>query len=165
MATVLFGDQNVKTSGDLPAIGESCPAVHLTKTDFSTTDLSEHRGKKVILNIFPSINTNVCATSARAFNQKIKEHDNAVVVCVSRDLPFAHKNFCDAEGIDNIEMTSSFRDHSFEEGFKVSFLEGPFTALFSRAIVMLDEEGKVMYTEQVPDTGQEPNYQAVLDQL
>ncbi|NND77106.1 MAG: thiol peroxidase [Flavobacteriales bacterium] len=162
MSRITFKNDPIETSGTLPETGSTCPNVSLTKTDLSQTDLSEYRGKRVILNIFPSIDTGICAKSTREFNKKASEMDNAVVVCVSKDLPFAHSRFCEAEGLKDVVCTSSYKDSSFENGFNVTMKNGPLAGLFSRAIVVLDEEGKVSYSEQVPEIVQEPDYEKAL---
>jgi len=165
MATITFKGNAIQTSGNLPEIGQNCPDINLTKTDLSQTDLSEYKGKKVILNIFPSIDTGICAMSAKAFNKSAIEVENAVVVCVSKDLPFAHSRFCEAEGLNNVVCASSYKDDSFENAFNVLMKDGPLSGLFSRAVVILDEAGMVIYTEQIPEIVQEPNYDAALAAL
>ncbi len=165
MATITFKGNAIQTSGNLPEIGQNCPDINLTKTDLSQTDLSEYKGKKVILNIFPSIDTGICAMSAKAFNKSATEVENAVVVCVSKDLPFAHSRFCEAEGLNNVVCASSYKDDSFENAFNVLMKDGPLSGLFSRAVVILDEAGKVIYTEQIPEIVQEPNYDEALAAL
>jgi len=165
MAQVTLKGNVINTSGELPAIGESLPEFCLVKSDLSEFSLSDFSGKQVILNIFPSIDTDVCAASARKFNDKINNLDNTVVVCVSMDLPFAHKRFCDAEGLDNIITASSFRETSFGENFGVRLVDGPLMGLFARAILITDAQHKVVYQELVPEITQEPNYDAVMSQL
>ena len=162
MANINFKGSPIETTGDLPEVGSSCPAVLLTKTDLSQTDLSEFMGQKVVLNIFPSIDTGICAKSTREFNKRASEMDGAVVVCVSKDLPFAHNRFCEAEGLNDVICTSSYKDDSFEKGFNVTMKGGPLAGLFSRAIVVLDAIGKVVYSEQVPEIVQEPDYDKAL---
>lgn len=165
MATITFKGNETKTSGTLPEIGNQCPKISLTKTDLSQTDLSEYKGKNVVLNIFPSIDTGICALSAKAFNKHASEVENTVVICVSKDLPFAHNRFCEAEGLKNVVCASSYKDDSFEEGFNVLMTDGPLAGLFSRAVVILNEEGQITYSEQVPEIVQEPNYEAALAAL
>jgi len=162
MAKVLFKGSPVKTAGDLPAKGSVAPDFKLTKTDLSDTTLADYRGKTVILNIFPSIGTGVCSASVRQFNKLAAGLNNTVVLCISRDLPFAHKSFCEAEGIANVIPLSEYKNTSFSDNYKVKYLEGGFEGLLSRAIVVVSPDGKVVYTEQVPDTGTEPNYDAAL---
>ena len=155
----------VSTIGELPQIGTKVGPFKITRSDLSESDLSEFSGKNIVLNIFPSIGTGVCQQSVRTFNQKMSEAQNTVVICVSRDLPFAHKSFCEAEGIENVIPMSSYKDNSFDEVFKVSFNEGPFIGLFSRAVVVLNENGEVVHTEQVPVISEEPNYENALSAL
>lgn len=128
----------------------------------SDAKLSDYKGKKVILNIFPSVDTGTCAASARHFNQDVANLDNTVVLCVSRDLPFAQARFCAAEGIDRVEMLSEFKDYNFSDAYQVRITSGPLEGLHSRAIVVLDEQGIVQYVEQVPEIKDEPNYEKAL---
>jgi thiol peroxidase len=162
MAQVLFKGTPVKTAGELPKKGAVAPDFKLTKTDLSDTTLSAFKGKTVILNIFPSIGTGTCSASVRQFNKLAAGLKNTVVLAISRDLPFAHKHFCEAEGIANVIPLSEYRNTSFSDKYKVKFLEGGFEGLLSRSIVVVSPDGKVVYTEQVPDTGKEPNYDAAL---
>ncbi len=162
MAQVLFKGTPVKTAGELPKKGAVAPDFKLTKTDLSDTTLSAFKGKTVILNIFPSLGTSTCSASIRQFNKLAAGLKNTVVLCISRDLPFAHKHFCEAEGIANVIPLSEYRNTSFSDKYKVKFLEGGFEGLLSRSIVVVSPDGKVVYTEQVPDTGKEPNYDAAL---
>jgi thioredoxin-dependent peroxiredoxin len=165
MASIKFKGNPINTAGTLPAVGSKAPDFKLTKTDLSDVSLKDFAGKKVVLNIFPSIDTGVCATSVRKFNQEAAKLSNAVVVGVSRDLPFAHKRFCGAEGIDKVVTTSDLRDGSFGKSYGVTMVEGPLAGLLSRSVVVLDESGKVVYTEQVPEITQEPDYAKALDAL
>lgn len=165
MASITIGGNAVQTSGSLPTIGSTAPNFTLVKEDLSTATLQDYQGSKVVLNIFPSVGTGVCASSVRQFNQEAAELENTQVLCISKDLPFAQKEFCAAEGIDNVVMLSDFRDGSFGRDYGVTFLGGPFEGLLSRSVVVLDENGTVLYTEQVPETGQEPNYKAALEAL
>ena len=167
MASITLKGNAVNTTGELPAVGSEAPNFNLTKTDLSQLTLSDLKGKKVVLNIFPSIDTPVCQTSVKTFHGKVAELGDAVVVCVSRDLPFAFKRFCGAEGIegDAIVPTSSFRDPEFGKSYGVTMTDGAIAGLFSRAIVILDDAGKVIHTEQVPEIAQEPNYDAALAAL
>lgn len=156
----------MNTSGDLPAVGTAAPDFELTKQDLSDVKLSDFTGKKVILNIFPSVDTSVCAASIRKFNQEASGLDNTVVLCISADLPFAQARFCGAENIENVETLSSFRDGgAFSSAYGVTFADGPFKGLTARSVVIVDEQGKVKYTELVPETGEEPNYDAALSAL
>lgn len=165
MATVTLKGNAINTSGQLPTVGTKAPDFTLVKNDLSTCTLEDFKGHKVILNIFPSIDTGTCAQSVRQFNQEAAELDNTKVLCISRDLPFAHARFCGAEGIDNVVSLSDFRDNNFGKSYGVDFIDGPLEALNSRAIVVLDENGTVRYTEQVPEIVDEPNYKAALEAL
>ncbi len=162
MAKITFKNNPINTIGTLPAVGSKAPDFKLTKTDLSDVSLKDFAGKKVILNIFPSIDTGVCATSVRKFNTEGGALPNTVVIGVSKDLPFAHKRFCGAEGITNVVTTSDLREGSFGKAYGVTMSEGPLAGLFSRSIVVLDETGTVKYTEQVPEITQEPDYAKAL---
>ncbi|NAS13051.1 thiol peroxidase [Poritiphilus flavus] len=165
MATITLGGNTVHTLGELPAVGSSAPNFTLTKDDLSSASLSDFSGKKVVLNIFPSVDTGTCAQSVRQFNQEAAELSNTEVLCISRDLPFAQKRFCGAEGIENVHMLSDFKDHKFGKDYRVEFTDGGFQGLLSRCVVVLNEEGKVLHTEQVGETADEPNYKAALEAL
>lgn len=165
MATVTLKGNPLQTSGELPKIGEKAPDFKLIVTDLSTQNLSDFEGHKVVLNIFPSIDTGTCAKSVRTFNKQATEMKNTKVLCVSRDLPFAQARFCGAEGIDNVMMLSDYKDGSFGKNYGLNFIGGPFDALHSRCVVVLDENGTVKYTEQVSETVDEPNYKAALEAL
>lgn len=165
MAKITLKGNPIHTAGSLPAVGSKAPDFKLTKNDLSDVGLKDFAGKKVVLNIFPSIDTGVCASSVRKFNLEAAKHPNTVVVGVSRDLPFALKRFCAAEGISNVVTTSELRDESFGKGYGVAIADGPMAGLLSRSIVVLDEKGTVVYTEQVPEITQEPNYEAALAAL
>ena len=158
MAKITFKGNPVTTSGDLPKTGTTAPTFTLTKTDLSPLTNKDLAGKNVVLNIFPSIDTGVCATSVRKFNQQAATLPNTVVVCVSKDLPFAMKRFCGAEGIEKVTTASWFRGPDFGKDFGVTMQDGPLAGLFARAIVVLDGTGKVTHTELVPEIAQEPNY-------
>jgi len=165
MATITLKGTAIETIGDLPNVGAKAPSFTLTKRDFSETNLDDFAGKRMVLNIFPSIDTPVCATSVRRFNVEASKLENSVVLCISADLPFAHERFCGAEGIDDVLSLSSFRSEAFGKDYGVKITSGPLTGLMSRAIVIIDESGKVIYTEQVPEIVQEPNYEAALAAL
>mgnify|MGYP003680040500 FL=1 len=165
MAIVTLKGNKLNTIGNLPKTGASAPDFTLTKSDLSTASLSNYKGKKVVLNIFPSIDTGTCAQSVRQFNQEAAELDNTIVLCVSKDLPFAQARFCGAEGIKNVEMFSDFKDGNFGNSYGLAFADGPLAPLHSRSVVVLNEEGKVIYTEQVSETVDEPNYKAALEAL
>ena len=162
MSTIAFHGNSINTSGNLPAKGTKAPDFKLVKSDLSEIKLSDLKGKKVVLNIFPSLDTGVCAASVRHFNKAAGELDNTVVVCVSKDLPFAHGRFCTAEGLKNVVTASDFREGNFGRDYGVNMNEGPLAGLHSRAVVVLDENGMVTYTEQVPEITQEPDYEAAL---
>ncbi|MDH5718458.1 MAG: thiol peroxidase [Spirochaetia bacterium] len=165
MAQITLKENPINTTGNLPEVGGQAPDFSLTKTDLSDTTLKDYAGKKVILNIFPSLDTPVCAASVRKFNQTAGSLANTVVLCISMDLPFAHKRFCTTEGLENVISASEMRKRSFGEDYGVRIIDGPLAGVFSRAIVAVDENGKVVYTEQVPEITQEPNYEAVLSAL
>ena len=165
MATVTLKGNEIQTLGNLPANDSKAPDFTLVKNDLSNTSLSDYKGQKVVLNIFPSIDTGTCARSVRQFNQEAAELDNTKVLCISKDLPFAQARFCGAEGIDKVETLSDFRDGNFGKAYNVEFTDGPLQGLLSRAIVVLDENGTVKYTEQVTETVDEPNYKAALEAL
>ena len=162
MTAIKFKGNPINTIGTLPSVGSKAPDFKLTKTDLSDVGLKDFAGKKVILNIFPSIDTGVCATSVRKFNQEAANLPNTVVVGVSKDLPFAHKRFCGAEGIQNVVTTSDLRENTFGKSYGVTMTDGPLAGLLSRSIVVLDAAGTVVYTEQVPEITQEPDYAKAL---
>lgn len=164
MATVTLGGNPVHTVGELPAVGSPAPDFTLVGTDLGEVSLSSLAGKRVILNIFPSIDTPTCATSVRTFNEKAAALDDTVVVCVSADLPFAQGRFCGAEGIADVISGSGFRS-SFGDDYGVTFSDGPLTGLMSRAVVVVDADGTVAYTQQVPEIRDEPDYDAALAAL
>jgi len=161
MAEITFKGNSVNTLGNLPAVGEQAKNFTLVGTDLSEKSLSDYKGKKVILNIFPSINTGVCATSVRKFNEEASSLNNTVVLCISKDLPFAQSEYCAAKGLNNVEMLSDFRS-DFGEEYGVEMQDGPLKGLLSRAVVVINEEGNVIYQEQVPEIGQEPDYESAL---
>lgn len=165
MSTITLKGTPIHTAGTLPAIGATAADFKLTKTDLSDVSLKDFSGKKIVLNIFPSIDTGICAASARRFNKDASTLQNTVVICVSKDLPFAHKRFCEAEGLTNVVPTSAIRDDSFARGYGVNIIDGPMAGLFSRAVVIIGEDGKVKYSEQVPEIVHEPNYEAALNAL
>jgi thiol peroxidase len=162
MAEITFKGNLIHTAGPLPKVGTEAPDFTLVKTDLSLMSLGNFKGKKVIMNIFPSLDTPVCATSVRRFNAEADKLANTAVLCISRDLPFAQKRFCGAEGLSNVVTASEYRDSSFSNAYGVLIKDGPLAGLFSRAIVVVDETGKVIYTEQVPEIGKEPDYEKAL---
>ena len=163
MATVTLNGNPFKTAGELPAPGSKAPAFTLTKQDLSDLSLSDLSGR-VVLNIFPSIDTATCATSVREFNSKAGAVENTTVLCVSKDLPFALSRFCGEEGIENVEAVSAFRS-SFAEDYGLTIMEGPLAGLCSRAVIVLDEKGMVLYREQVAEIADEPDYDSALAAL
>jgi thioredoxin-dependent peroxiredoxin len=165
MAQTKLGDNTVNTSGSLPDVGATAPDFTLTTTDLIDVDLKEYASRNVILNIFPSIDTRVCAMSVREFNKRATAVKNTVVLSVSKDLPFAHKRFCAAEGIENVVMLSDFRNKGFSKNYGTEMSDGPMAGLHARAIVVIDPTGKVKHTELVPVIGQEPDYDAAIKAL
>ncbi len=164
MTTVTLKGNALETVGTLPAVGSDAPSFTLVKQDLSEITLDDFKGKKLVLNIFPSIDTATCATSVRMFNKKAAELGNTSVLCVSMDLPFALGRFCGAEGIENVSTASGFRS-SFGNDYGLTFATGPLTGLYSRSVVVIDESGKVVYNEQVKETVDEPDYDSALNAL
>ena len=162
MAKITFKGNPVATIGDLPKVGASAPDFTLTRNDLSPAARKDFAGTNLILNIFPSIDTSVCATSVRQFNQRAATLPNTVVLCISKDLPFAQKRFCGAEGIDKVQTLSWFRGPDFGKDYGVTMTDGPLAGLFARAVVVIDASGKVAYTELVKEIAQEPDYQKAL---
>ena len=160
MAQITLRGNPINTVGDLPAVGSAAPAFALTGVDLGPVTNEQFSGKPVVLNIFPSVDTPVCATSVRTFNERVSA-DGATVVNVSKDLPFAQKRFCGAEDIENVSTASAFRD-SFGEDYGVTIADGPMAGLLARAIVVIGADGNVAYTELVPEIAQEPDYDAAL---
>lgn len=166
MATVTFKkDLTIKLNGVLPAVGSQAPNFKGTKTDLSDVHLEDYRGKRVVLNIFPSVDTGVCAASVRRFNAEASKLENTVVLCISKDLPFAQARFCGAEGLDKVIPLSTFRCNCFTDGYGLLQTDGPLYGLLARAVVVIDEAGKILYTELVPEITNEPNYEAALAAL
>jgi len=165
MAQVTQRGAAVQTSGDLPAVGSQAPEFQLTGTNLADVGLAAFRGKKVVLNIFPSIDTGICAMSVRRFNAEIGNFPGSVVLCISRDLPFAHKRFCGAEGLEHVQSLSELRTLDFGAAYGLHLLGGSMAGLLARAVVVLDEQGVVRYTELVPEIVQEPDYAAALAAL
>ena len=164
MSEITFKGNSIHTCGNLPQVDSSAKNFGLVSVDLSEKNLNDYKGKKVVLNIFPSVDTGVCATSVRKFNQEAANKDNTIVLCISKDLPFAQSRFCAAEGIDNVEMLSTFRS-DFGEDYGLTMVDGPLKGLLSRAVIVLDENGKVIYTEQVTEITNEPNYEAALKHI
>ena len=163
MATTKFKDMPVHLSGDFIATGAAAPDFELVKTDLGTLSLSSLKGKRVILNIFPSLDTGVCAMSVRKFNQLAASLPDTVVLAISKDLPFAHARFCTVEGIENLVPLSDFRHSDFDENYGVLMADGPLQGLLARSVVVIDREGKVVYTELVPEITQEPDYDRAVE--
>jgi thiol peroxidase len=162
MADITLRGNPIHTSGDLPAVGSDAPAFTLTGKDLAPISLDGLKGQNVVLNIFPSVDTAVCATSVREFNKRAAGLDATSVLCVSADLPFAAGRFCGAEGIDNVQTASTFRSPDFLDSYGVRMTDGPLAGLAARAVVVIDGSGKVAYTELVPEIAQEPDYDAAL---
>ncbi|MBF0380512.1 MAG: thiol peroxidase [Magnetococcales bacterium] len=165
MAQITLKGNSINTCGSLPAVGSKGADFKLTKVDLSDVSLGDLSGKTVVLNIFPSIDTPVCAASVRYFNQQVAKKADTVVLCVSLDLPFAHKRFCGAEGLEDVVSVSELRARGFGEDYGVRIVDGPMAGLFARAVVVLDGSGNVTYTQLVPEIIDEPNYDEVLAAL
>ncbi len=165
MATVMFKGQEVRTCGELPKVGTKAPDFTLTRNDLTDTTLADFAGKTIVLNIFLSLDTSTCAMSVRRFNQIAASLRDTVVLCVSEDLPFAQKRFCGVEEIDNAVTLSAYRYRAFANNYGVRILYGPFKSLMARSVVIIDRMGRVIYTEQVQEISEEPDYEAALDVL
>jgi thioredoxin-dependent peroxiredoxin len=165
MAQTKLGETVVHTSGELPTVGSQAPDFILSAPDLKDITLHQFAGKNVVLNIFPSIDTRVCAMSVREFNKRAASLNNTVVICISKDLPFAFRRFCGAEGIENVVSASDFKDKGFSKDYGVLLTDGGFQGLHARAIVVIDPQGQVKHTELVPVIGQEPNYDAALNSI
>jgi thiol peroxidase len=165
MATITLKGNTIHTSGELPQKGQKGPDFALTRGDLGDVSLKDFAGKRKILNIVPSLDTGVCAASARRFNQEAAKLSNVVILSISNDLPFAQKRFCAAEGINEVVPLSELRSRSFGEAYGARIIDGPMAGLLSRAVVVLDENDTVIYTEQVPEIAQEPNYDKALAAL
>ena len=165
MATITFKGSPIQTTGELPAVGSKAPEFTLTNQDLAGVALSSLSGKKLVLNVFPSIDTPVCQASVRAFHEKVSSLDNCGVLCISRDLPFAQKRFCGAEGIEDIVTLSDFQHPEFGDTYGLRIADGPLQGLFARAVLVLDEEGTVVYTELVPEIAEEPDYDKAIAAL
>ena len=165
MASITLGGNPVHTSGELPKVGSQLADFKLVQNDLSVASLSNFAGKKLVLNIFPSVDTGTCATSVRKFNASASTLENTTVLCISRDLPFAQKRFCGAEGLENVVNLSDFQEGSFGKTNGLNIIDGPLAGLHSRAIIVVDENGKITHTEQVAEIVDEPNYEAALAAL
>jgi len=162
MAQITLQGNPINTIGNLPANGSQAPDFQLTKTDLSDVNMDDFAGTRLILNIFPSIDTEVCAMSVRRFNAEAEKLDNTSVLCISADLPFAQGRFCGAEGLDRVITLSMMRDQKFGSDYGLAITDGPLAGLLSRAIVIVDTDGAVIYSEQVPEITQEPDYATAL---
>ncbi len=162
MATITSRGEVIETSGELPAVGDTAPGFSLIKADLSPVALKDYAGSRVVLNIFPSIDTPTCAKSVRQFNERASSMPNTRVLCVSADLPFALSRFCGAEGIENVETASTYRAPEFGQDYGVYMAEGRLGGLLARAVVVVDEQGKVIHQELVPEIAQEPDYDAAM---
>ena len=162
MARVTIKGSPFNTCGNLPAVGSKAPGFNLTKTDLSEVSSDSYSGKRVVLNIFPSIDTSICAMSVRRFNAELDKMQNTVVLCVSADLPFAQARFCGAEGLKNVVPLSTFRHPEFGDAYGVRMLDGALKGLMSRAVVVINGSGNVVYTEQVAEISSEPDYGAAI---
>jgi len=165
MARITLDGKPINTCGALPAVGAAAPDFVLAGADFADVRLDDLKGKRVVLNIFLSVDTSVCAASVKRFNETAAAMDDVVVLCISADLPFALDRFCGAEGIDRVKTASTFRSPEFGRDYGVTIADGAVAGLLSRAVVVLDRAGKAMYTEQVPEIAQEPDYDAALAAL
>ncbi len=165
MASTKFKGSPVQTCGDIPAVGSKAPEATLTGADLADVKISSFAGSAVVLNIFPSVDTGVCAASVRRFNELAASLPNVKVLCISRDLPFAQARFCGAEGIANVTMLSEMRDDSFGQAYGVRLVDGPLAGLFARAVIAIDAGGAVACVQLVPEITQEPDYEAALSCL
>jgi len=165
MASITLGGNPINTNGDLPKTGTKAPDFQLVKQDLSTVSLSDFSGSKLVLNVFPSIDTSTCATSVRTFNAKASALENTRVLCISRDLPFAQKRFCGAEGLENVINLSDFNTGNFGKDYGLEIVDGVFSGLHSRAVIVIDEAGMIKHTELVPEIANEPNYESALAAL
>ena len=163
MSQITSKGNPINTIGNLPKLKEKAPDFKLTKTDLSDVSLKDFAGKKLILNIFPSLDTPVCASSVRRFNKEASNLENTAVLCISKDLPFAHGRFCTVEGIENVVSLSELRDDEFSKKYGVKIVDGPMAGLMARAIVIINENGVVEYTQLVPEIVEEPNYEKALN--
>jgi len=165
MASITLGGNPIHTSGELPKVGTKLADFKLVKNDLSIASLGDFAGSKLVLNIFPSIDTGTCAASVRKFNESASKLENTKVLCISRDLPFAQKRFCGAEGLENVVNLSDFQEGSFGKANGLEIVDGVLAGLHSRSVIVVDEKGMVSYTEQVPEIANEPNYEAALASL
>ncbi|MGO4911776.1 MULTISPECIES: thiol peroxidase [unclassified Leeuwenhoekiella] len=165
MATITLGGNTTHTLGELPTTGSPAPDFNLAAKDLHQVSLNDFKGKRVVMNIFPSVDTGVCAASVRHFNKDASNLEDTVVLCISRDLPFAQARFCGAEGLENVITLSDFKDGSFGKDYGLEIKDGAFAGLHSRVVIVLNEDHKIVYSEQVSEIGQEPNYETALNAL
>lgn len=165
MANVTLGGTPVETIGNLPAVGSTAPDFKLTNSELADKTISDFSGSRLVLNIFPSVDTGTCAQSIRTFNEKASALENTKVLCISKDLPFAMARFCGAEGIDNVESFSDYKTGKFGEDYGLTFKTGAFETLLSRCIVVIDTDGTILHTQQVSEIADEPNYDEALASL
>ena len=165
MASITLGGNPINTTGELPKVNSNAPAFSLLKNDLSTATLADYAGSKLVLNIFPGVDTATCASSVRKFNESASQLSNTKVLCISRDLPFAQKRFCGAEGLENVENLSDFNTGKFGKDYGLEIADSVFAGLHSRVVIVLDENGVVKYAEQVSEIANEPNYEAALSAL
>lgn len=165
MAKITLKGNAINTIGELPKVGSKAPDFKLVKNDLSEGTLSDYKGQRLVLNIFPSLDTGTCAASVRHFNAEASKLENTSVLCISKDLPFAQARFCGAEGLNDVHNLSDFRTGKFGKDYGVEIVDGPLAGLESRAVVVVDEKGTVIYTEQVGEIVDEPNYDAALKAL
>ena len=165
MKTITIGGNTVHLSGCLPEVGQQAPSFSAVKGDLSIARLSDFAGKRIVLNIFPSLDTPVCAASVRRFNKEASQLENTVVLCLSKDLPFAQSRFCTTEGLSGVLPLSTFNDSSFEESYGLLITEGGLKGLYARTVIVINEEGNIIYEELVSELKTEPNYEAALNAL
>ena len=165
METIYFKGTPVHTYGDIPAVGSTAPNFTLTGNSLQDVKLSDYKGKRVVLNVFPSLDTPVCAMSVRKFNQEASKLDNTQIVCISMDLPFAQGRFCTAEGIDKLVVASAFRAGDFVKNYGLEMVDGPLAGLLARAVIVVDENGKVIFSDLVEEVTDEPDYKAAISVL
>ncbi|MCZ6559689.1 MAG: thiol peroxidase [Gammaproteobacteria bacterium] len=165
MATITLKGNEIHTAGDIPVVGGKAPDFQLTNGDLQEVSVADFAGKKKLLNIFPSIDTPVCAISTKKFNDYAREHEDTVMLMISADLPFAQKRFCADEGLENVQTLSTMRAPVFAKNYGVELVDGPLRGLTARAVVVLDENNTVLYSELVPEIAQEPDYEAALKAL
>jgi len=165
MANVTLGGTPVETVGHLPEVGSKAPDFKLTGTDLTDKTIADYADTRLVLNIFPSVDTGTCAQSVRTFNEKASNLENTKVLCISKDLPFAMARFCGAEGLENVENLSDYKTGEFGKDYGLAFASGAFETLLSRCIVVIDTDGTILHTEQVSEIADEPNYQAAIESL